>query len=529
MSKDQSEFQPVLAALAGDLHQCGVREMFGIAGDPITPLIASAESTGIRYYGFRNEQAAAYAASAVSFLTGRRRIGACMTVAGPGFTNSLTGLANATVNGWPTLLICPFTPAGTGGFQAIDQISCLTGLVKGYTFYTGKASVEQAINLASRDAPYGSVVLFVSPNATTRQFSVIPSLPKTTSPAHTAIPSMSSPQRVLVVIGARSPLHPESHGVIRSIVETGQVPFISESLGRGVIPESHPLCVTAARSRAIASCTVAILVNTQLDWMLHHGAAPKWNSNCVFISTDLTGATTGREHYMSLNDVTALVNSLRCDAGWANELLATAYAIKAKLLKRLSATGSALPSHYEAMGAIKRVIARRGLEGSLIVSEGANTMDAARVVLVGIQSPAKRLDAGRWGTMGSGLGFVMAGHAVNPNELIISIHGDSAFGFSGMELETLVRYKCKCVVIVLNNGGIYTGSRDNATAFSPGIRHDVMMKAFGGTGFSTTGGHSVETVMNDTVDSVQRGKYPVLVDVVIDPHSGSVSGSLSRL
>ena len=210
----------------------------------------------------------------------------------------------------------------------------------------------------------------------------------------------------------------------------------------------------------------------------------------------------------------------------------TASGNKDKLSKRIFEVRSGhLPSHHEAIGAIKRAIKNASLQGSVVVSEGANTMDVTRVALDDISEPCKRLDAGRWGTMGAGLGMAIAAATIKPNETVICIEGDSAFGFSGMELETMVRYKCKVVVIVFNNGGIYTGARDNATAFSPSIRHDELIKAFGGLGLSTQGGdaHAVQRVVSNAFDRVKAGQYPVLVDVIIDPKSGTLSGSISRL
>lgn len=143
MSSDQRSYEHVLEQVAKDMKAVGIKHLFGIAGDPITPLIQFSERLGVEYFGFRNEQAASYAASAVSVLTRKRETGACITVAGPGMVNALTGLANAMVNGWPVLLLCPFT-SSMAEFQGIDQREAIRGLTKASLFYSSVSSLEVA-------------------------------------------------------------------------------------------------------------------------------------------------------------------------------------------------------------------------------------------------------------------------------------------------------------------------------------------------------------------------------------------------
>lgn len=508
--------------------------MFGVAGDPITPLIHFADRV-IKYYGFRNEQAASYASSAVSFLSQRRRTGVCLTVAGPGFLNALTGLANANVNQWPNLLLCPLTNEEAvhgASFQFFDQVSSLhRGVCKGYFTYTGDDSVKSAILLANR-APFGSVVLFIP-------------LSKSKCAASFFYPTLSPctlkpPQsdKTLIVIGGAVPMYPETFPIIRSLLnDRGGFPFIADSLARGIVPESHPNCVSAARSLAMSSCSAVIIIGGRLDWMMR-GAMRHPNCHFTLISDDPVYPRDFDSSRLSLVPMAQLQELLNLDLqspspAWVSELITTAKINKKKYTKKISIFNRGiLPSHLEAIAAIKRALSKTvGLNDALVVSEGANTMDVARVTLDHIPVPYKRLDAGRWGTMGAGLAYVLAAHAVDPHSPVICIEGDSAFGFSGMELETIVRYKCKVVIFVFNNGGIYTGKSDNSTAFSPNIKHDLMMTSFGGTGLSTHGGdaQSVERIAEEAFSRFSKGHHPILVDVIINPDSGLVSGSLSRL
>jgi oxalyl-CoA decarboxylase len=530
MSSDQKSFEHVLRDLAYELGRSDkIGPIFGIAGDPITPLIGFAESQGIKYYGFRNEQAASYAASSISFLTRGKRLGVCLTVAGPGMVNALTGCANSLVNGWPMLLICPFTPS-ENEFQYTNQLEAIKGLCKDFVFYeNGSESVAHAIALAC-ESPYGSVVLFV-PKKPSYSHHLSKPISQGFLTGSVEIPPKSN---VIIIVGSQIVFRPDVDAVVRKIVETNGIPFIAESMARGILEESHQLCVTSARSAAFRSASVAILVGTKLDWMLAHGRSPKWNDSCQFIIYSDSWSKTHSSEKVSLQSLSKLsqLAHVIINESWREELLNLARSKRSELTARITLwRRGTLPSHFEAIGAIKLAITKAELRNALVVSEGANTMDVARIGLDDITEPCKRLDAGRWGTMGSGLGFVIAACALNPQQPVICIQGDSAFGFSGMELETIVRYRCNAIVVIFNNGGIYTGAKDNATAFSEGIRYTLLMEAFGGSGLTTEGrdANGVLDVMMKAVHMLKTGKYPVFVDIIIDPASGALSGSLSRL
>ncbi len=224
-----------------------------------------------------------------------------------------------------------------------------------------------------------------------------------------------------------------------------------------------------------------------------------------------------------------LPKNIHIDSQWLESLMNVASQKKLDLARRLEMKINRLPSHWQAIGAVRRVLFQHNLLESVIVSEGANTMDVCRVALDDISVPRKRLDAGRWGTMGAGLGFVVAACSLKSNEVVIAVEGDSALGFSGFELETIARYKCKCVIIVFNNGGIYTGICENATAFGS-VCHAQLMEAVGGFGITSRSDPSnPEFFLDRAINMVNQGKFPVLVDLIIDPTSGTVSGSFSKM
>src|SRR5690606_28953494 len=160
----------------------------------------------------------------------------------------------------------------------------------------------------------------------------------------------------------------------------------------------------------------------------------------------------------------------------------------AKMAPRLM--NNSVPMNFHAaLGALRTVIKER--PETILVNEGANTLDLARGV-IDIYRPRKRLDVGTWGVMGIGMGQAIAA-AVETGHPVLAVEGDSAFGFSGMEVETICRYGLPVCVVIFNNNGIYRGTDVNkagadpaTTVFVPGARYDRMMEAFGGVGVNAT-------------------------------------------
>jgi oxalyl-CoA decarboxylase len=167
---------------------------------------------------------------------------------------------------------------------------------------------------------------------------------------------------------------------------------------------------------------------------------------------------------------------------------------------------------------------------AMLVNEGANALDFTRSI-VDMYKPRKRLDVGTWGIMGIGMGYAIAA-AVETGKPVLAVEGDSAFGFSGMEVETICRYKLPVCIVIFNNDGIYRGTDVNAasddpatTVFVKGARYDKMIEAFGGVGVNATSPDELRRAVNEAMDS---GK-PTLINAVLDPAAGSESGRIGNL
>jgi oxalyl-CoA decarboxylase len=196
------------------------------------------------------------------------------------------------------------------------------------------------------------------------------------------------------------------------------------------------------------------------------------------------------------------------------------------MARRLKAAETAHPMKFlGALQAIRDVL--REHPQAYVVNEGANALDLARNT-IGMRVPRHRLDSGTWGVMGIGMGYAIAA-AVETGGPVVAIEGDSAFGFSGMEIETICRYNLPIVTVVLNNSGVYRGDEVSASG-DPAptalrARHDLMIAAFGGRGYRATTPVEVTAALREALALRQ----PALIDCVIDPADGTESGNISHL
>jgi oxalyl-CoA decarboxylase len=184
--------------------------------------------------------------------------------------------------------------------------------------------------------------------------------------------------------------------------------------------------------------------------------------------------------------------------------------------------------YHGALGVLRTIIKER--PDAMVVNEGANTLDLARGI-IDMYQPRKRIDVGTWGIMGIGMGYAVAA-AIETGKPVLCVEGDSAFGFSGMEIETICRYKLPVCIVVFNNDGIYRGTDVNSagsdpapTVFVKGARYDKLIEAFGGVGANATTPAELRKAMEDAI----RSRKPTLVNAVIDETAGTESGRITSL
>ena len=538
----------------------GIKTIYGVPGIPITDLGRMAQAQGMRVISFRHEQNAGNAAAIAGYLT--KSPGICLTVSAPGFLNGLAALANATTNCFPMILISgsserEIVDLQQGDYEEMDQLAIAKPLCKAAFRVLHAADigvgVARAIRAALSGRP-GGVYLDLPGKLFSQVMDAdagARSLIKVIDPAPAQLPAPSAIERAIEVLkSAKKPLiilgkgaaYAQADADIKAFVEGTGIPYIPMSMAKGLLPDTHPLSAGAARSTVLKDSDVVLLIGARLNWLLSHGKGKQWGpvGSKRFIQIDIEP----REMDSNVEIVAPVVGDIasciaallkHVDATWSKPPASWTQAITekkdaniAKMQSRLQRNVSPMDFHG-ALGALKQVIAER--PDAMLVNEGANTLDLARGV-IDMYQPRKRLDVGTWGIMGIGMGFAIAA-AVETGKPVLAIEGDSAFGFSGMEIETICRYDLPICVVVFNNDGIYrgtdvnpTGSADAATTvFVKGARYDKMMDAFGGTGVNVTTPDELKRAVDAAMDSGR----PTLINAVIDPAAGSESGNIGSL
>jgi oxalyl-CoA decarboxylase len=535
----------------------GLNTIYGVPGIPITDFGRMAQAEGIRVLSFRHEQNAGYAASIAGFLT--KKPGACLTVSAPGFLNGLTALAHATTNCFPMILISgsserEIVDLQQGDYEEMDQLAIAKPLCKAaYRILHAQdigIGVARAIRAAVSGRP-GGVYLDLPAKLFGQVISAEAgrkSLVKVIDPAPAQIPAPDAVKRALEVLkSAKRPLiilgkgaaYAQADDAIRSFVEKSGAPFLPMSMGKGLLPDTHPQCAGAARSTVLAQSDVVMLIGARLNWLLSHGKGKAWGTEPKkFIQVDIEPKEMDSNVEIVApvvgdigSCVTAMLGVMGAwpapPADWIKTVTSKRDENVAKMAPRLM--NNNVPMDYHgALGVLRTIVKER--PDAILVNEGANTLDLARGI-IDMYQPRKRLDVGTWGVMGIGMGYAIAA-AVETGKPVLAIEGDSAFGFSGMEVETICRYKLPVCVVIFNNDGIYRGTDVNKassdpapTVFVKGSRYDKMMEAFGGVGVNATSPDELKRAVNDAMDS---GK-PTLINAVLDPAAGSESGRIGNL
>jgi oxalyl-CoA decarboxylase len=536
----------------------GIETIYNVPGIPITDLGRMMQAEGLRVLSFRHEQSAGYAAGIAGFLT--KKPGICLTVSAPGFLNGLTALAHATTNCFPMILISgsserEIVDLQQGDYEEMDQLAIAKPLCKA-AFRVLHAQdigigLARAIRAAVSGRPGGVYLDFPAKlfGQVVNAQAGAASLVKVIDPAPAQIPAPSAVKRALDVLkSAKRPLiilgkgaaYAQADEAIKTFVEKSGAPFLPMSMAKGLLPDLHPQCAGAARSTVLKDSDVVLLIGARLNWLLSHGKGKTWGDTPKkFIQVDIEPKEMDSNVEIVapvVGDIGSVVSAFteamgkdwpKAPAEWTSSVQKKREDNVAKMAPRLMNNNSPMDYHG-ALGVLRTIIKER--PDAILVNEGANTLDLARGV-IDMYQPRKRLDVGTWGVMGIGMGTSIAA-AIETGKPVLAVEGDSAFGFSGMEIETICRYDLPICIVIFNNDGIYrgtdvnTGGSDPATTmFVKGARYDKMMEAFGGVGVNATSPDELKRAVNAAMDS---GK-PTLINAVIDPAAGSESGRIGNL
>ena len=537
----------------------GIKNVYGVPGIPITDLGRMMQTEGMRVFSFRHEQNAGHAAGVAGFLT--KTPGICLTVSAPGFLNGLTALANANTNCFPMILISgsserEIVDLQQGDYEEMDQLAIAKPLCKAAFRVLHAADigigVARAIRAAVSGRP-GGVYLDLPAKLLSQVIDAeagAKSLVKVVDPAPAQIPApeavrraaelLRSAKRPLIILG-KGAAYAQADEELKTLIETTGIPYVPMSMGKGILPDVHELSAGAARSTVLKESDVVMLIGARLNWLLSHGKGKQWGpvGGKKFIQIDIEPREMDSNVEIAaplVGDVGSCVSALLKEIGgawqkppseWVRTITSKKESNIAKMSSKLMSNTSPMNFHG-ALGALRSIVAER--PDAMLINEGANTLDLARGI-IDMYQPRRRLDVGTWGNMGVGMGSAIAA-AVETGKPVLAIEGDSAFGFCGMEVETICRYNLPICIVVFNNNGIYRGTDVNpngedvaTTVFVPDARYDKMMEAFGGKGVHVTSPDELKRAVNEAMDSGR----PTLINAVIDPAAGSESGNIGSL
>ncbi len=557
--------------IARALHELGVKVIFGLVGIPVIQIAEEAIALGIRFIAFRNEQAASYAATAYGYLTGRP--GVCLVVGGPGVLHAMAGIGNSAANAFPLLLLAGSSETHLvtkGGFQELDAISLLAPHTK-IAIRTRIDSIPQSITNAYRSSWYGrggtgfvdipADIIEGEDEGDQMSAQIVPTPPRPACDPdriQLIVGLIKSAKAPLLIVGKGAAYARAESGILRLVNQT-KLPFLPTPMGKGILPDSHPSNTASARSTALKNADVVLILGARLNWILHFGEAPKWSPVVkiiqVDISTEELGKNNGDPALAIVGDIN-MVTSQITDALWDWQYdTSSPYmkAIKASIQKNGAAAAKTakvekVPMTYaRTFDVIKTALHKLSPpeDGRIVyVSEGANTMDISRSVFP-VEHPRLRLDAGTYATMGVGLGYAIAAHCAynipDPegssgpcpgHKKIVCLEGDSAFGFSLAEVETMARYGMDVLIFVINNGGVYHGdSKDSdewlklqqkslegvkdglrSTSLGWEVGYEKIAEMCGGKGFIV---RTPEELVRASEEGF-KSNVPVVVNVIIE-------------
>lgn len=536
------------------LKPYGIDIIYGLIGIPVTQLGRSAQKYDIRFIGMHNEQAASMAAGAYGFLT--QKPGVCLTVAAPGFINALSGLANATINCFPMILISGSSDLDMADlnqidYQGLDQLNTARSFAKAVyridSIENIPVGIARAVRTALSGRP-GGVYLDIpakvlhatvpdNPQLKARETvdlskEVVATVQEKLDDTYQLLKSAKRP---LLIIG-KGAAYSRAEKELLTFVNRHQIPFLNMAMAKGVISDNHALCVNAARALALENADVVLLAGARLNWLLGDGKNPPFSDNYKLIQIDICGEEIDAYRNVDvalIGDVKTVVAQLNQSqitlppqSDWLHALQQKKQMNEQNLKEKMI---DKFPMDFNCAFRVIRDEMTK-YPNIMYCTEGANTLDFGRVIIP-MTKPRMRLDPGTWGTMGVGLGYAIAAATLTPDP-VLAVEGDAAFGFSGMELETICRYNLNIIVIIFNNGGIYKGDAVNhysadpdPTRFENGIEYEKLIEVFGGTGYKAT---TCEELSHCLKSALSEGK-PTLINCMIDPTAGTESGHLSKM
>jgi thiamine pyrophosphate-dependent acetolactate synthase large subunit-like protein len=538
--------------VARTLKQAGVGHVFTLCGGHILPIYDGCLTEGIRIIDTRHEQAAAHAGDAYARLT--RGVGVAIVVPGPGVTDAVTGVANAYAARSPLLLIggaAPLALRGLGALQETEQLALLRPITKGAWSVSETRQIPEVLATAIRTALAGRpgpvfVEIPVDVLMTTIDDRLAPIPTGYMHRTRAAVDAGALERLEALMAGAERPVVMAGGGVywddaaksLASFVERAGAPVFMNGAGRGALPTDHPSAFFQTRGWALGHADVVLVLGTPLDFRLGYGRPPTFAEDAKVALIDVDPVELGRNRPLEVGvagDIDVILRQLTDvlpkdlgarSAAWRAELRRREGEARAKLVK-LAATDQAPISHYRWALEIACAVTR----DTIVVGDGGDVVNCA-AKFVPVDRPGQWLDPGPLGCLGVGPSFALAAKLLRPDQRVLLVSGDGAFGLNGMELETAVRFKLPFTCIIGNDGGwgqirspqvsFFGETRTVATSL-PTTRYDLMVEALGGRGALVTDPREIGPALERALGSDEVW----CINVMLDPEAYRKSGQVS--
>jgi acetolactate synthase I/II/III large subunit len=523
--------------IARRLKASGIDTVFTLSGGHLFSLYDGCRSEGIRLIDTRHEQTAAFAAEGWSKVT--RQPGVAALTAGPGVTNGMSAMAAAQQNSSPLLVLGGRAPAGRwgmGSLQEIDHVPFVAPLTRFAATAPSAEAVSGLIDDALRatvGAPSGVAFIDIpmdhafSVAADTGQPGALTTPPTPSMPEgdalDRAVSLLAAAQRPVIMAGTNVWWGHAEAALLR-LAEERRIPALMNGMARGTVPADHPLAFSRARSKALGEADVAVVIGVPMDFRLGFGGV--FGPDTQLIVADRVPPDRGHprpvaaELYGDLSStLTVLSDTPRAGTAgheeWIAELRATETAAREREHGELADDRS--PLHPMRVYAELAPLLDR--DAIVVVDAGDFGSYAGRVIDSYV--PGAWLDSGPFGCLGSGPGYALAAKLARPDRQVILLQGDGAFGFSGMEWDTLARHDVP-VVSVIGNNGIWALEHHPMTALygysvvaelRPGTRYDEVVRALGGHGELV----STPAELRPALTRALGSGLPAVVNVLTDP------------
>ncbi|MYI83363.1 MAG: thiamine pyrophosphate-binding protein [Chloroflexi bacterium] len=546
--------------VARALQDQGADAIFTIVAGPVTNVIGACGEIGVRPIGVRHEQGASFMAIAHGYVAGK--VGVAMTGSGPGVTNAITGVHVAWDSGYPLLVLggsAALRQRGRMTFQEADSVAMMQPITKWAIQADSAERIPELIAMGYHKALSGrpGPVYIDLPLDVLREEVEdieIRRAISSTPPAKPHGDPLLIEQAAELLLNAERPLlivgkgvrwgGDEAFGDLQQLVDDLGVPFLSSPMGRGFIPDDHPLNVAAARSQAMRGADVVVVLAARLNWMFQMGQG--FAPDAKLIQVDIDAEEIGLQKDVDVGiagDVGRVLRQLaaalegrteglaeqRAESPWRHELRET-LARNAERLAPLRVSDKLPISHYRLMNEIRNAAPR----DAIITVDGEITMATARQVLQSF-GPATRLNSGTNACIGTGVPFAIGAQLARPEATVISVNGDSAFGFNGMEIETALRHNLPVIFIVDNNQGILGSTLEQGLfgddypervgMYVPEARYDKVMDAFGGHAEHVERPEEIGPALQRALAAGRAA----LIDVAIDPEERQMGRTVSQL